>query len=78
MTVIPNPPTHAEVEADRQARFAEKVRAVESSLAESRAAQISNALATLRDAGYRQQELVLVVEGRRQWRTVLIAPEGGK
>lgn len=39
---------------------------------------VTQAVQTLKDAGYRQQERVLVLDGRRQPRTVLIAPEGGK
>ena len=36
----------------------------------------AHALTVLRDAGYRSQGLWIVLDGRRQWRTVMIAPEG--
>lgn len=67
---IPLPPTHAEVEADRQARALDDTRTVR------RVVQLADALATLKDAGYRSLEMAVVLDGRRQWRTVWIAPEG--
>lgn len=80
---IPLPPTHAEVEADRQARASDVVTITDAGRAALRVTgptqaelRIRMALDDLRDAGWRKQNIWIVLDGRRQWRTVWIAPEG--